>query len=536
MARKARRRTQLTFLGAAGTVTGSCYRVHHPGGEFLVDCGLFQGNKTLKELNYGPFPFNPAKIDFLLLTHAHIDHSGLIPKLCKHGFTGPIYATGATRDLLTFMLPDSGHIQESEVRRLNHRNQRRGRKTVQPIYTRADAEHSIDQIVEQEFDSWFEAAPQVRARYWNAGHILGAGSIEIELDEGRDTRSPLRMLFSGDIGPQEKAFHQNPAAPSRLDYLILESTYGDRDRDDISLEHRRAVLKKEIQSALDAGGNILIPAFAVERTQELLYDIGLLMADGDIPEIPVYLDSPLAVRATEVFETHTETLHAVERRGGMFRSPAFRFVTRTEDSIALSNVTSGVIIISASGMCDAGRIRHHLKNNLWRAEATVLFIGYQAPGTLGALLQRGEKRVRIQGDEIAVRARIRKIDTYSAHADQRELVDWACARMPIERGIFLTHGEEMALDTLRDHLVAAGCPAETIILPKLDEVFDLVPKRPPRRIAEAPRVAQEEAVGEDWHNEYASFLVHLAEGLQELPDDAARHRLLRQLSGKLKTS
>lgn len=534
MATEAHQHTRLQFLGAARTVTGSCYRITYPGGAFLVDCGLFQGNKTLRELNYGAFPFDPTGIDFVLLTHAHIDHSGLLPKLCKNGFTGDIHTTTATRDLLSFMLPDSGYIQENEVRRLNRRNQRRGRDTVQPIYTRADAEKCIHQITDHDFDRWIDIAPSVRIRYWNAGHILGAASIEVEIREEIEKHAPLRLLFSGDIGPQEKAFHQDPMAPTDLDYLIIEGTYGDRDRDDISLEHRRDVLKAEINSAVEAGGNILIPAFAIERTQELLYDIGLLIADKDIPNLTVYLDSPLAVRATEVFEKHAETLHDVEQRGQLFQSPAFRFVTHAEDSMALAKITSGAIIISASGMCDAGRIRHHLKNNLWNSGTTVLFVGYQAPGTLGALLLRGEKRVRIHGEEIAVRARIRKIDTYSAHADQQELVKWACARMPVNRSIFLSHGEEDALETLRDHLIAADCSPDSILLPKLDETFELIPQRVPRRIFETPRVVQEEAMGEDWHNEYALFLIQLADELRELPDDAARHRLLDQLHEKIR--
>ena len=494
---------------------------------------MFQGNKTLKELNYGQFPFDPAEIDFVLLTHAHIDHSGLVPKLWKHGFTGRVYTTPATRDLLTFMLPDSGYIQETEVRRLNQRNRRRGRGTVQPIYTRQDAEECMHQFTDVAFDTWVEAVPGIRARFWNAGHILGAASLEVEVNGGSGNADPLRLLFSGDIGPQEKTFHEDPEAPVGMDCIIVEGTYGDRDRDDISLERRRAVLKQELMAVVKAGGNIIIPAFAVERTQELLYDIGLLISENQIPNLRVYLDSPLAIRATEVFERYAAALEGVDRHKGLFRHRNFHFLNSAEESMALVQVSSGAIIVAASGMCEAGRIRHHLKNNLWRPQATVLFVGYQAPGTLGNLLLAGEKMVRIQGDEVAVRARIRKIDTYSAHSDQQELVDWACARLPVSRGLFLTHGEENALSTLRAHLISRGCPPEKIHLPRLDETFDLVAQGPLEHKIERPRVAQEEVIGTDWHNEYAAFLVGLGDALRQLPDNAERRRVLKRLQSAL---
>lgn len=521
---------EVKFLGAAGTVTGSCYLISHPQGKFLVDCGLFQGAKALRELNYQPFPFDARSIDCVLLTHAHVDHSGLLPKLINAGFDGPIFSTLGTRDLLTYMLPDSGYIQESEVERLNRRNLRRGQKRVEPIYTKADGEEAVKNIVTTPYDTWFEASPGVRARLWNAGHILGSASIEIEVDS--DER-PIKMLFSGDIGPQEKAFHDVPDAPTDLDYLFMESTYGDRDREDLTLEARREVLKKELLEGLEAGGNILIPAFAVERTQELLYDIGLLLKDKDLPPVTVYLDSPLAIRATEVFETHAETLHETERRGGLFRNPKFKFINRAEDSKALDRFTSGAIIIAASGMCEAGRIRYHLKANLWRPQSTVLFVGFQAPGSLGAMLQAGNKVVRIHGEEVAVRARIRKIDAYSAHADQQELVQWAGQRMPVKRGIFLTHGEVMAQATLRDHLVAHGCDANLIFTPRLDETVVLSLKGKVHSALTNPRLEDQAIITQDWQNEYAAFLVDLSNALRELPNDFTRHRALKELQSFL---
>ncbi len=519
--------SELHFHGAAGTVTGSCYLIRHGATRVLVDCGLFQGTKTIRELNYRDFPFDPSAIDAVLLTHAHIDHSGLLPKLCRMGFTGPILTSEATGDLLGVMLPDSGHIQETEVGRLNQRNRRRGRAEVVPIYTRADAEQCLERLRPQDFGAWFQVAPSVRARLWNAGHILGAASIEVELLDGAPDRPAVRMLFSGDIGPQEKSFHQEPQAPGDLDYLIVESTYGDRDRGDPTTEARREILRAKLQAGLDAGGNILIPAFAVERTQELLYDIGVLMNEGAIPQVQVFIDSPMAIRATEIFEKHKDALHEVTRPHRLFRHPGFQFMLSVEDSMKINSVTAGAIILSASGMCEAGRIRHHLKNNLWRRQATVLFVGYQAPGSLGRLLLDGEKSVRIHGEEIRVSARIRRIESYSAHADQGELVEWVADRLPVRRTVFLTHGEGGALATFRTHLLDAGCAESHIAVPMLDDSIDLKAGRP--IAGEVTRRPASGAEQRDWHNEYAAFLLELGQDLQTLPDDDARRALLERL-------
>ncbi len=534
MSRRLANNVEVKFLGAAGTVTGSCYLITHAAGKFLVDCGLFQGSKSLRELNYAPFPFTPGDIDFVVLTHAHVDHSGLVPKLVKEGFRGPVYATRGTRDLCTYMLPDSGYIHETEVKRLNRRNLRRGRPAVEPIYTKGQAEHALDNIQIRPYDDWFEAAHSVQVRLWNAGHILGSASVELKVDGGDDKSDrPVHMLFSGDVGPQEKTFHEVPDAPCGLDYLFVESTYGDRDRIDLTLEARREVLKRELLDGLNAGGNVLIPAFAVERTQELLYDIGLLLKDKDLPPATVYLDSPLAIRATEVFEGHRENLSEVEGRGGLFRNPRFQFINRAEDSMALDRIASGAIIIAASGMCDAGRIRYHLKANLWRPQATVLFVGYQVPGSLGATIMGGAKSVRIHGQEVAVRARIRMIDSYSAHADQQELVTWTKERLPVNRAIFLAHGEDPARATLRDHLIANGCEPGRIFLPRLDEIFVLSLKGKIHHKVVQARIEQSEIFSRDWHNEYAAFLVNLSDKLRAQENDHMRHRALNQLRDML---
>ena len=267
----------IKFCGAAGTVTGSCYWLRTEGGQILIDCGMFQGPKSLKELNYEPFPFDPKDISAVLLTHAHIDHSGLIPKLISGGFRGNVYMTEPTKDLLSYMLPDSGYIQEIEVEQLNRRNAERGRASVNPIYTREDAIKAQRRFRTTEYQSWIDLTPTIRARYWNAGHILGSASIEMEIETADPKKTVLRLLFSGDIGPEHKLFHPDPDAPSDIDYLICESTYGGRIRDKLSVEERRTVLAKEVRGAIDNGGVLLIPSFAVERTQELLADLSWLM-------------------------------------------------------------------------------------------------------------------------------------------------------------------------------------------------------------------------------------------------------------------
>jgi metallo-beta-lactamase family protein len=520
----------LDFFGAAGSVTGSCYRVSHPKGRFLIDCGMFQGSKTLNALNYRPLPFDPREIEFLLLTHAHIDHSGMVPRLVKAGFAGPIFATLSTADLLTFMLPDSGNIQESEVERINRRNIQRGEPEVTPIYTRADAEATLKRVREVSYETWLDCGPGVRARYWNAGHILGSASIEIEVQTGNPMHPRLRLLFSGDLGPTHKAFHPEPDAPEGFDYVVTESTYGGRDRPELTPEQRRAALREEVLAAMKRGGNLLIPAFAVERSQELMLDFADLFRTKALPRMTVYLDSPLAVRATKVFMEHAKDLDDMEH-GSPFEMANFHFVETVEQSKAINRIASGAIILSASGMCEAGRIRHHLKNNLWREGSTVLFVGYQAPGTLGQLLLSGAKSVRIHGEEITVRATMRRLDAYSGHADGPELVAWIRERLPVSQGIFLTHGEEETRAAFKQALVAAGCDGRKIFLPQLDDCVDLM-----QGIVQAPKQRRlpPEAVGRlDWHNGYAALILDLRQRLDALPDDKAREALLGRVRATL---
>ena len=522
---------RITFRGGAGTVTGSCYLVEHAGGHLLVDCGLFQGNRTTRELNYAEFPFDPGAIDFLLLTHAHIDHSGLIPKLTARGFDGPIHATGPTLDLLEFMLPDSGAIQESEVERLNRRLRRQGKRPVAPIYTRRDAEAALGRGAAHGLEDWFEPGPGVRARFWNAGHMLGSASIELAIEDGG--ARPLRLLFSGDLGPQEKVFHAPPDAPEGYDYVVSESTYGDRERAEVTVEARRGALEAEIRAARERGGNLVIPCFAVERSQELLHDIGVLLAEGRIADGPVFLDSPLAGRVTRVFIRHADALDDVDvDEAELFRHPSFRITQSVEESKAINRIRGGAIIISASGMADAGRIKHHLRNNLWRREATVLFVGYQAPGTLGERILSGAERVRIHGRDVEVGAAIRSIGNYSAHADRTELAEWILARRPIRAGLFLTHGDDGAREGLAALLAERGLEPGLIRRPELDESFRLEADSAPLREPAEPR-ADHAALRRDWADDYVAFSLRLAEALDAAPDDAARAALMARLRAAL---
>jgi metallo-beta-lactamase family protein len=522
------------FCGAAGTVTGSCYLVSHPGGRFLVDCGLFQGSKTLRELNYGPFPFDPASVDTVLVTHAHTDHSGLLPKLCNLGFDGRVLTTRGTRDLLSFMLPDSGHIQETEVERLNRRNAKRGQPKVTPIYTRDDAEAMIGRIEGVTYDHWIEVGNGVRARFCNAGHILGSASIELEVATGSREKRFLYLLFSGDVGPGGRALMPDPEAPENFDFLFVESTYGDRERQDPDPAERREILLGELKAGLGAGGNVVIPAFAVERTQELLYDLALLFNDKKLPKTQVFLDSPLAIKATQVFTEHLGDLgNAKGIKGNPFDHPNFHFTETVDESKRIARVTEGAIIIAASGMCDAGRIRHHLKNNLWSPKNTVLLTGYQAAGTLGSLLEQGIESVRIHGEEIAVNARIRSLDVYSGHGDRTNLLEWVKSRLPVRSGLFLTHGDESALIALGEGLAGLGCEEDRIFVPRLDEVFRLTPAGAKPQRGPAPRLEPANIRDLDWHNDYAAFLLAMRARLRQLPENGARMDLLNRLRQEL---
>jgi metallo-beta-lactamase family protein len=390
------------------------------------------------------------------------------------------------------------------------------------------------QITPVEYEAWTEVARGIRGRWWNAGHILGSASVELEVETGNAKLPRLAILFSGDIGPREGALQQASRGPQGMDYVLCESTYGDRARDDLDDDKRRAILEKEVKTALDTGGNLLIPAFAIERSQELLGDLTYLMARKRLPRAPIYLDSPLAIGATEVFERHLHLMDDVDNGGeSPFRAPNVHFVQSVEQSQALNRITGGAIIIASSGMCDAGRIRHHLRHNIWRPQTTVLLIGYQAPGTLGRLLQDGAPRVKLLGEEIEVKARVRKLEIYSGHADRGDLRDWVKARLPIKRGLFLVHGETAALAGMRESVLSLGLEPDRVILPDLDQRFQLDRQEGALALEDGRRlgpIREDEAKrGWDWHNELSAVSLDLRRGLDELTDDKARMALLKDL-------
>ncbi len=514
----------LSFHGAARGVTGSCFRLQTGQGTVLIDCGMFQGSKTEKALNYRPFPFDPARIDAVILTHAHIDHSGLLPKLVKDGFAGPIHATPATVDLCGVMLPDSAHIQESEVEMLNRRNRRRGGDEVVPIYDGQDAARTLERFRGHGLGDWVQVLPGLKARFWNAGHLLGSASVEIELSDPK-----LRLLFSGDIGPDSKLLQPDPEGPSGMDYVICESTYGDVDRIDASAPARRATLRDAVKAAWRDDGVLLIPTFAVERAQELIADLTTMMAAGDIPVCPIHVDSPMAGKATAVFRRHAAELENGRSLVKGLEDHHLRFTETVEQSRALAQARGFHIILAASGMCEAGRIRHHLKNWLWKEAATLLLVGFQAEGTLGRLLQDGVREVRIQGEAFPVRARIRSIDLYSGHADGPELARWVAERLPIKAGVFLTHGEEEAMAGLAARLTT-HVPSDRMVLPALDESYDLTPDGCIRRASDAPpRLAPDQVARLDWHNDVSRLMLDMDEALRATPDDRARGVLIRRL-------
>lgn len=455
---------KMTFCGAARTVTGSCYLLEHNGCRFLVDCGMFQGGKAVKEHNYGDFAFNPAEISFVLLTHAHIDHSGLLPKLWRCGFSGPIYTTTGTALLSEIMLPDSGYIQETEVERKNRKLTRAGKPLLTPIYTAADAAAMQHLFSPVDYNSRFSPAEGIEVVFRDAGHILGSAMIEIYYQQQGQER---KLIFTGDLGRNNQAIVEDPFREEYGDFLVLESTYGDRLHHG-GFEEEKPRFAQIIRETISRGGNVVIPAFAVDRTQDILMLFYEMQQAQMIPLVPIYVDSPMAVKTTEIFAAHPEYFDAetvaLFRKEGKapFLLDNMQYARTAEESMRLNKI-KGAVIISASGMADAGRIKHHLKHNLWRPESSVVFFGFQADGSLGRRLLDGAAKVTIHGEEIEVKAAVYNMDGFSAHADYQEILAWLGQFRQLPQQIFVTHGNEASSLSLAQKIserygIAAAVP------------------------------------------------------------------------------
>lgn len=451
---------KITFLGAARTVTGSNFLVEAAGKKFLVDCGMYQGKITEELENSDPFVYNVNDIDFMLLTHAHIDHSGRIPKLYNEGFKGPVYATKATCDLCEIMLPDSGHIQEVEIEWKNRKRMREGLEPLPPLYTAEEAVECLEIFNPVQYDEIVEIDDNISVRFNDAGHMLGSAIIEIwATEDGKTTKA----VFTGDLGNNDLPLLDAPTMISNADYLVMESTYGNRLH--MRNDEKATMFLDIVAETLDKGGRVIIPSFAVGRTQEILYELDKLREDlgqdeefarkyQKLMNVPVYVDSPLAISATEVFKKNTELFEEeiqekIKRGDNPLEFRGLQFTPSAEESKALNEDHTPAIILSASGMCEVGRIKHHLKHNLWNPNSTILFVGYQAPGTLGRSIVEGAEKVKIFGEEIAINARVEYIEGYSGHADQTWLLNfiWSFTNPP--KHVFLVHGEYEGQEELK---------------------------------------------------------------------------------------
>ena len=473
---------KVTFFGATKTVTGSNFLVEGAGKKFLVDCGLYQGSAREEIKNNEPFPYDLEEIDFMLLTHAHIDHSGRIPKLYKDGFRKPIFATNATCDLCAIMLPDSGHIQETETEWKNKKRIRRGEDLLVPIYDAETAVKSLELFRGVAYDQIIEVDDNIHVRYNDAGHMLGSAIIEVWVKEEGENK---KIVFSGDLGNNDIPLLDEPTMIEDADFLVMESTYGDRMH--IDNENKAEQFIRIVTDTISQGGTVVIPSFAVGRTQEILYELNKYKSSSnDTPEFdrrfdllmhtPVYVDSPLAISATEVFRENMdlfdeETQALIKRGDNPLEFPGLKFTQTVEESKELNESDESCIIISASGMCEVGRIKHHLKHNIWNPKNTILFVGYQALGTLGRKIVDGAKTVKIFGEEVSVNARVEYIEGYSGHADQQGLLNFVYSFIKKPEHIFLVHGEEEGQKVLKGKITEDTEIPVTI--PEYGETYEL---------------------------------------------------------------
>ncbi len=463
----------LTFLGAARSVTGSSTLLEADSTSVLVDCGFVQ-EWDLRGRNWEPFFFDPGSLDAVILTHAHLDHCGLLPRLVKAGFRGPIHCTAATAELAAIVLLDSARIQEedAETKRRRHKAEgRSGKHPVVPLYTTTDVETVLPLFTPQPLNSPIEIGGGALATFHEAGHIFGAASVLVEAGSGGGRR---RVLFSGDVGRWDRPIIRDPHPFDHADYVVLESTYGDREHDRHDVEER---LAEEVNTTRDAGGNLLIPSFALERAQEVLYYLNTLLRADRVPHLVTFLDSPMAARTIEVFQRHPELFDEnmsalVKRDESPFQFPGLTVVSSVHESKSINHIRGTAAVIAGSGMCTGGRIKHHLVTNIERPESTILFVGYQAKGTLGREIADGAREVRIFGATRRVRARVSRIHGFSGHADRTELAHWLSALNEPPRGLLLNHGELSSMEALRDYLVErAGAPRA--IIPEYRERVEL---------------------------------------------------------------
>jgi len=445
---------KLMFLGAAQNVTGSRFLLQANGTRVLVDCGLYQ-ERHLKARNWEPFPVAANSIDAVLLTHAHLDHCGLLPKLVKEGFKGKIYCTAATSEIARIILLDSAKLHEEDAEYKRKRHKREGRKGPFPdipLYTIADAEACFPHFSPVEYKQSIMIGEDVKATFYDAGHVLGSSIIKVKVNRDGQYRS---VVFSGDIGRPDRPIVHDPTSCEEADYLLIESTYGDRIHQ--GPEDTKKTIAEIINSTKEAGGNIIVPSFALERSQEVLYYINELLLEGAIPHIMVFLDSPMAASITKVFQQHSELFdkemtELLRRHKSPFEFPGLNVVETTEQSKAINLIKGTVMVIAGSGMCTGGRIKHHLVNNITRPENTVMFVGYQANGTLGRRIVNGEKQVRILGQNYPVKARVVQVNGFSAHADKEELFKWLTALKKPPRRLFVVHGEPQSAQHFADYV------------------------------------------------------------------------------------
>lgn len=465
---------KITFLGAARTVTGSQHLIEVGGLKMLLDCGLYQGKRAESQRINSSFAFDPAQIDVLILSHAHIDHSGNIPRLVRLGFKGDIICTPATRDLASLMLQDSAHIQEQDLAYLNKKRAQEGLAPLEPLYTQEDALKSLSYFMTLTYNRSLKIAPGLSLSLKEAGHILGSAFIQLDIEEQGKLK---RLIFSGDVGRRGRPILRDPDRPTSADILILESTYGDRHHGEQPESENR--LKEIINSTYQRGGKIIVPAFAVGRTQELIYSLNSLLQEKAIPpDLPIFVDSPLAIEATAIYRLHPEawdedTTRFLKQINSLdpFKYRLVHYTPTQEESKKINDLKGPALIISASGMAETGRVLHHLKHNIEDPNATILFIGYQAPETLGRRLLDKASSVNIFGEEYRVRAPIESISGFSAHADQTELIDWVADITKPPAHTFLVHGEEQAATCLALLLKKRGWPH--ILVPQRAEGFEL---------------------------------------------------------------